>query len=134
MKRHPVVAANLAFFLLFFSVGQVTAQENLPRLVKKIQPAVVTIIAYDKQGKVIGQGSGFFINQDGRFLTNYHVLAGANRALVKTATDAAIRWKGWWQMIKTGTWCWRPLRPRGGSQPENLRRLAGSGRESGGGR
>lgn len=85
MKRHPAVAATLALLLLFFSVGQATAQENLPRLVKKIQPAVVTIIAYDKQGKVIGQGSGFFINQDGLFLTNYHVLAGANRALVKTA-------------------------------------------------
>jgi hypothetical protein len=85
MKRHPAVAATLALLLLFFSVGQATAQENLPRLVKKIQPAVVTIIAYDKQGKVIGQGSGFFISLDGRFLTNYHVLAGANRALVKTA-------------------------------------------------
>lgn len=62
--------------------GQILAQEDLPQLVKKIQPAVVTVIVYDAKGKVIRQGTGFFINQEGHFITNYHVLEGASRVEV----------------------------------------------------
>jgi hypothetical protein len=82
MKRHPAIAATLAFFFLL--AWQARAQENLPKLVKKIQPAVVTVIAYDAKGKPIGQGSGFFINVEGYFITNYHVLAGASHGRIKT--------------------------------------------------
>ena len=43
------------------------------------------ILTYDKDGEIIGQGSGFFISSDGNIITNRHVLADANRAEVKTA-------------------------------------------------
>lgn len=84
MNRHPVLTAIWVLLFLFSLPGQILAQEDLPKLVKKIQPAVVTIIAYNAQGKVTGQGSGFFISPTGDFLTNYHVLAGAARAEVRT--------------------------------------------------
>jgi len=58
---------------------------DLPRLVKRVQPAVVTVMAYNAAGEMVFQGSGFFITPEGRFLTNYHVLAQAARAEVKTA-------------------------------------------------
>jgi serine protease Do len=58
---------------------------ELPRLVKRVQPAVVTVMAYNDLDEMVFQGSGFFITPGGRFLTNYHVLAQAARAEVKTA-------------------------------------------------
>jgi len=58
--------------------------DDLPRLVKRVQPAVVTVMAYNAPGELVFQGSGFFVAPD-RFLTNYHVLAQAARAEVKTA-------------------------------------------------
>ena len=73
---------------LVFSAGQVLTQHHrndLPWLVKRVQPAVITVMAYDAEGKVLSQGSGFFITPGGRFLTNYHVLAQAAQAEVKTA-------------------------------------------------
>ncbi|MGB2689724.1 MAG: trypsin-like peptidase domain-containing protein, partial [Desulfobacterales bacterium] len=53
-------------------------------LVKKIQPAVVTVVAYDVNRKVSNLGSGFFIDKKGYLITNYHVLKGSYAADVKT--------------------------------------------------
>ena len=53
-------------------------------LVKKIQPAVVTIAAYDADRNVTNLGSGFFVDKKGHLITNYHVLDGAYAADVKT--------------------------------------------------
>jgi len=57
---------------------------NLVELEKMVRPAVVTIETYDKKGKSLGSSSGFFINKQGHLITNYHVLKGAYRAMVKT--------------------------------------------------
>jgi len=54
-------------------------------LAKKVQPAVVTVITYDYTKKILGQGSGFFIDENGHLITNYHVLKKAHTAEVKTA-------------------------------------------------
>lgn len=85
MNRHSALTLTWSFLLLFFFLaGQTPAKEELPKLVKNIQPAVITIITYDAKGKIKGQGSGFFISPAGEFLTNYHVLAGAARAEART--------------------------------------------------
>ena len=54
-------------------------------MVKRIEPSVVVILTYDEKGEALGQGSGFFISQDGDVITNRHVLSGAIRAEVKIA-------------------------------------------------
>jgi tetratricopeptide (TPR) repeat protein len=59
------------------------AEENLPEIIKKIQPSVVVILTYDKEGQITGQGSGFFINKKGDVITNRHVLLGTDSAEVK---------------------------------------------------
>ncbi len=82
---------------LVFAAGRVLTRDDrddLPRLVKRIQPAVITVMAYDAQGRALAQGSGFFITAAGRFLTNYHVLAQAARAEVKTSSGRRYRVKG----------------------------------------
>ncbi len=55
-------------------------QENLPALIKKIEPSIVVIFTYNREGKVLGQGTGFFINKEGDVITNYHVLQNASHA------------------------------------------------------
>lgn len=69
--------------LLLWARGAM-AQESLSRLVKAVQPAVVTVITYNSQGKQHGIGSGFFINQEGHVITNQHVIREARRIIVKT--------------------------------------------------
>jgi len=74
------------YFFLFFCVSALPCQaQELPQIVKKIAPSIVIILTYDKDGEIIGQGSGFFISSDGNIITNRHVLADANRAEAKTA-------------------------------------------------
>lgn len=74
----------LAICLVFiFLEAMALAKEDLPQLVNKIQPAVVTIQTYDWDGKPSGLGTGFFISPD-TLITNYHVLRGASKAEIIT--------------------------------------------------
>ena len=59
------------------------AQENLPALIKKIQPAVVTVVGYNAKGKAIRLGSGFFVNGQGHLITCMDVVSKIVRADVK---------------------------------------------------
>ena len=73
-----------AFILLIFSWHtQVMAAGNLSKLVTKIQPAVVTVANFDINKNIAGIGSGFFIDDRGYLITNFHVLKGAYSAEVK---------------------------------------------------
>ena len=69
------------------------AETDLTELVKNIQPAVATIVAYDVNGNVSGIGTGFFIGQEGYLVTNYHVLFGKFGAEIKTAGGETYRIK-----------------------------------------
>jgi tetratricopeptide (TPR) repeat protein len=80
--RHLIIW--VMFIINFMSVSISSGQENLPAIIKKIKPSTVIIITYNKEGGMLGQGSGFFITKDGDVITNNHVLEGASRAEVKT--------------------------------------------------
>jgi len=84
MKMRHFLMANIFLIILYISAITVRAQE-LTQVVKKVSPATVTILTYDKNGEIIGQGSGFFISKDGDIITNRHVLTDAHRADIKTA-------------------------------------------------
>ena len=78
--------SSLALLLCLALSLPATAQDNLPDIVKKIEPSVVVILTYDNKGQAVSQGSGFFISKSGDIITNRHVLAGAYRAEVKTSS------------------------------------------------
>jgi len=59
--------------------------ENLPLIIKRIEPSTVIIFAYNDKGEPLKLGSGFFISQTGDVITNYHVIQGANSAEIKTS-------------------------------------------------
>ena len=79
-------SCSFAIAALFFILGTspVSGQGDLPALIKKAEPSIVVIVTYGKEGNMLGQGTGFFINQGGDVVTNAHVLEGASRAVVKT--------------------------------------------------
>jgi tetratricopeptide (TPR) repeat protein len=70
---------------LFAGIGRAEAAAPLVRLVKKIQPAVATVIVYDMERNIKNIGTGFFINRQGHLITNFHVVAGTYAADVRTS-------------------------------------------------
>ncbi len=79
LKKH-----FLLWFCLTIGMGFPAAwgQEDLPAMVKRISPSVVVLET--QKGNKKGLGSGFFINSQGHIVTNYHVLFGADKAVVRT--------------------------------------------------
>jgi tetratricopeptide (TPR) repeat protein len=92
MHKYLLIALVPTAFLLARS-DVAAAETALVRLVKKIQPAVATVIAYDLDRNISNIGTGFFINAQGDLITNFHVLAGTYQADVRTATGRSYRVK-----------------------------------------
>lgn len=81
---HRIQSAVLLGALLTAAAAQ-AADTPLAHLVRKIQPAVATVIAYDVERHIANLGTGFFIDARGHLVTNFHVLAGRFAADVRTA-------------------------------------------------
>lgn len=94
MTKPRLFIVWLTFIYLILDLSLVLAQREVPELVKKVKPAVVLIYTYDSNGKLVGQGSGFFVNAEGEVITNYHLLYGVNRGEVKTAQGMSYLIKG----------------------------------------
>jgi hypothetical protein len=74
----------LALLVLFVCApSQANAEESLPELIRRVKPAVVSVITYNEKGEVAVTGSGFFV-RPGQVLTNFHVVEAAVRVEVRT--------------------------------------------------
>jgi len=90
MPKRNTLSLTLAVLLLA-GVETAGASTALVRMVKKIQPAVATVIAYDMDRNISNIGTGFFINSEGHLITNFHVLAGKYAADVRTSAGKSYR-------------------------------------------
>jgi len=88
MKRIILSTWMFTFLLLSPPLGSVHGEEYLPTLIKRIEPATVVIFAFNEKERGISQGTGFFINPEGNVITNYHVLQGASRAIIKISSGS----------------------------------------------
>jgi len=75
--------AILILFVTCFPWTFCFGGEGLPAMIRRVEPSIVVLLTYNREGKSVGQGSGFFVNQEGDVITNYHVLKGATRAEVR---------------------------------------------------
>ena len=82
MSKFCFFTAGVLFLIL--GVSPVSGQENLPLLIKKVEPSIVMIVTFGREGDMLGQGSGFFIDEKGDVITNSHVLQNASHATVQT--------------------------------------------------
>jgi tetratricopeptide (TPR) repeat protein len=73
-----------AFLFLVLVVSPIMGQEDLPVLIKKVESSIVVIVTYRKEGSMLGQGTGFFVDKEGDVITNSHVLQEASRAVIRT--------------------------------------------------
>lgn len=71
-------------FLLFLSSTSLSAQDHLSAIIKRMEPSLVAVFAYDQEGNTINQGRGFFISGKGDVIANRNVLKGADHADVRT--------------------------------------------------
>jgi tetratricopeptide (TPR) repeat protein len=92
MRKHLNIV-TLAAAVLLAAGPSAAADSDLTRLVKKIQPAVVTVIVYDAERHISGIGTGFFVSPQGHLVTNFHVLAGKYAADVRTSQGKSYRVK-----------------------------------------
>lgn len=60
---------------------------TLKDIVKEAEQATFVIYTYDEYGTPKGIVSGFFIDKEGTGITNYHVLDGAVKAVLKTSDE-----------------------------------------------
>jgi tetratricopeptide (TPR) repeat protein len=83
-----MISRAQAIFILIMLCLPVTiglGEESLPAVIKRVEPSIVVLLTYNKEGRFLGQGTGFFMTQEGDVVTNYHVLKGASRADVRTS-------------------------------------------------
>lgn len=59
---------------------------NARQIADKYLRSVVTIITLDESNQPLSIGSGFFINTIGDIVTNFHVLEGGSKAIIKTSS------------------------------------------------
>jgi len=85
MGSNQIIIKLLAFILFFCLTRFYSAAADLPEIVDRAKPSIVVVFACAKDGKTVGQGTGFFINYDGEIVTCRHVVANAERVVVKTA-------------------------------------------------
>jgi tetratricopeptide (TPR) repeat protein len=83
MNHKLKIILGLIFWLA--TTSHLMAEVNFTKLIKKIRPAVVTVVVYDAHHRVTGIGSGFFVDKYGHMVTNYHVIDGKYAAEVRTA-------------------------------------------------
>lgn len=93
MRRVVPIAFALMFAVRIPTALAQTAQraptrKDIPAIAKAANGAIVSIVMSDKDSKPIAQGSGFLVSKDGLVVTNYHVIAEGNSAVVKLPDGA----------------------------------------------
>lgn len=73
---------TFSIFLCFTS-----CQKSLKQIINEAEEATFIIYTYDEFGSPAGYGSGFFIDANGTGITNYHVLDGSVKAIIKTTNE-----------------------------------------------
>ena len=76
---------------LFLAAGPSAAQQvvDFAAVVRRVQPAVVTLRSFDENGRPMGLASGFVV-EGGRIVTNAHAVEGAARVDVFDAKDQRL--------------------------------------------
>ena len=61
-----------------------TVASDLRTVAARVTPAVVLVSVFDEPGKLLRTGTGFFISEDGKFVTSRHFLQGGAHGVAKT--------------------------------------------------
>src|SRR5260221_9470510 len=87
------IQALVACLALLWAPTELSAL-SIPEIVSKARPAVLKITAYDSSGKPLRFGTGFFISDDGRLVTNQHVIEDARAITAENVSGASYTFEG----------------------------------------
>lgn len=97
MKKRLFIFIISITQMLIFSPSISFAEAD--RIFRENNKAVVVVVAYDRAGNAISQGSGFIIRADGAVVTNYHVISNASDIKIK-AGSKVLKVKGFLHIDK----------------------------------
>ncbi|MFN2542937.1 MAG: TonB family protein [Chthoniobacterales bacterium] len=66
------------------AAGAQSPSPELRKVTERVAPAVILISVFDEPGKLLRTGTGFFISEDGKFVTNRHIVAEGAYGVAKT--------------------------------------------------
>jgi tetratricopeptide (TPR) repeat protein len=89
MKKLSILTAFIILWSVCLPWAICSGEEGLPAMIRRVEPSIVVLLTYNREGKFAGQGSGFLVDRQGDVITNYHVLKGAGRAEVRMS-DGSI--------------------------------------------
>jgi len=72
-------------------ISPVATKSTITRIAKKWGKSVVLVCPMDKNGKELGQGSGFVIGKNGAIVTNYHVIELAHNVSIEFINGKCYR-------------------------------------------
>lgn len=84
-RRYSLLPIGLWVLLFALTCSRLSAQENIPELVKKCKPAT-----FDTEGSASAQGTGFFINANGTLVTNRRVVYSASSASAQLSSGNTV--------------------------------------------
>jgi hypothetical protein len=73
----------LVGFLLLTTKNSTAAGMDALKIFYDTNQGTVLVKAYDKEGKQICTGTGFFVGSEGKIATNYHIFDGAQKVVVE---------------------------------------------------
>jgi S1-C subfamily serine protease len=91
LGSHGIWLLQFVFTLAFLCTGYAMSTEDV---FKATRSAVVELVAQDKSGAPLLTGTGFFISNDGKLVTNRHVVEGAAKIVAKTEQGSFFVCKG----------------------------------------
>jgi len=84
---------------------------DVKKLAAMTRPAVALVTVLDKAGKPLKLGTGFFVSADGKFVTNAHLIEGADTASAKLENGATYLIRGVLKpAVDKGFCCSKPMR------------------------
>lgn len=66
-----------------FVLSSTVCRGDADKIYRENSPSVVVIVAIDREGRSMSQGSGFVVREDGAVVTNYHVISKATDIKMK---------------------------------------------------
>lgn len=69
------------------ALAKTAPQVDFKKMAERFLPSVIGLSVFDASGKLLHNGTGFFVSEDGMFVTSRSIIDGGTNAVAKTADE-----------------------------------------------